>query len=149
MELWENTLVKRKVTPASIKYRFTWKSAMVLMMEKQSITPNPQALKESSFARYNFYSDIFIFLWSFCHRLFANVQFVIYKHRFFWRISFKKFNAETHVHEISVDIWENYFAFIFFPQPLILKLRITSQLIFETLCWESHFRRYNQPLSRV
>ena len=58
LDSWEKTFVERQVTPASAKYRITWKSEMILMMEKQSMRPNPQAPKESTFARHNLYAEI-------------------------------------------------------------------------------------------
>ena len=54
----EKKIVEKQVTPASAKYRVTWKSEMILMMEKQSMRPTPQATKESTFARHNLYAEI-------------------------------------------------------------------------------------------
>ena len=159
---------------------------MTLMMEKQSMRPNSQASKESTFVRYILYAEIImqpvhrnlslhLFDFSFQCRMFLvpsvheaftlkcsmYLKFLL---QFVWKYSILllpkqsilsesyawNFYAETqHVQEISVEVRENSFVFIFIPWPLILKLRNHGNSFSKTLFWKSHFRRYNQPLSRV
>ena len=158
---------------------------MILMMEKQSMRPNPQAPKESTFARHNLYAEILmqlvhrnlflvIFDFSFQRRMFLEPSdyeaftlncsmYLKFLPQFVWKCSIRqlqtqivfknileKFYAETqHVQEISVDIRENSFAFIFFHSHSFWYYETHHKSLSKTLCWESHFRRYNQPLSRV
>ena len=104
---------------------------MILMMEKQSMRPNPQAPKESTFARHNLYAEILmqlvhrnlflvIFDFSFQRRMFLEPSdyeaftlncsmYLKFLPQFVWKCSIRQ-----HVQEISVDIQENSLAFIFF-----------------------------------
>ena len=150
LDLWEKTFVERQVTPASAKYRITWKSEMIWWWKSNQWDPihrhpKNQLLQDTTYMLKFLKCSLFIetsamkllrwseaFIWCFYRSLLRNVQFVIYKPRLILRISFKEF-LRWNTACTGNFCWHSrkFFCYHFLPQPLILILRNASQITFE------------------
>ena len=148
------------------------------MMENQSLRPTPLAFTQSTISGCNLYADLqhvhrilYLILFDFSSRMFLNIfngsycaekqqlsevsvqiQFrdvlSISPTTIFSGIFIGLFSLERSMYrKIYATFFENILRIN--PCPLISISRNSWQLIFDSKNLWSHFRRYNQPLSRV